>query len=110
MLNPSQLFSSPPPSGSPFHLSGKRVPLGAQLLLLWCPFQDLYLISQLLYLALSLSLSALSLSLSALSLSLLTRSPQCFDQFGLICSAFSHLYRLTLAALTNRREPVALVC
>ena len=53
----------------------------------------------------SLSLRSLSLSL-VLSLSLLTRSPQCFDQFSLTCSAFSHLYRLALAALTNRRQPV----
>ena len=60
--------------------------------------------------SLSLFLSLLSLSLSLCSLSLLTRSPQCFDQFGLTCSAFSHLYRLALAALTNRRQPVALVC
>jgi len=45
-----------------------------------------------------------SLLLSALSLSLLTRSPQCFDQLDLTCLAFSHLYRLALAALTNRRR------
>ena len=58
MLNPSQLFLFSSPSGPPFHLSGKRVPLGAQLLLLSCPFQDLYLISHLSHLLALLALLA----------------------------------------------------
>ena len=51
-------------------------------------------------------------SLSSLSLpSLIFLSHQCFDHCDLTCLAFSHLYRMALAALTNRNQPAfTLVC